>query len=1344
MRRNAKIYGAPVLVAAIAALWLMMPIWVRNTVTRKASDALHREVSVRRLSFNPFLLRLTAEGVCIDNRDDSAFIAVDRLIVDLRWTTLVGKPAVDRIVIDEPHIRIRRLSDTTFNFSDLISAEPDRPDTDTREEDKSKPLRIAVIAIQRAHVVVDDHVVTHRHSIGGLHLRATDVSTSPQPDDAPCAVTIDARLNRAVIAATWNGVAAVHAPVGNLSASVRDLALTDYLPYVPEAHVVDVRRAVVDAEAKIRLAGSVGVAPEITVEGSVTLRDVNVEDLEGRPFVNLPHLQVALAPSRVDAGEWHVQHITCDRLRLNIDRLGNGDIAQLTALTPASPGSDAKPAAGRPPIAEQPMLKIDAIMLNAATVRYSDASANANFETIVAPIDLEISGLSTAADTTANLVFSATSEVGELLSIAGNVAVTPPSFSGDVVVDGIPISKYAPFYQPAVRARVLDGIVTVDCEISVTAAPQAHVCVTALNTRVTSLVISGSVAAPDPVVEIPNLHVGGIEAGWPDTDFRIGHVTIDDAVISLERLADGSLNIEHIGAPDAATDAATDAVTEPEPAAGAAAPAIWTVALDRLQLSRWSIDYRDTGLATPVHLMLAVGAITADGLLAENGQRVLLPKLAIADVKLRDVDTDTVLGDLGVFSMTGLYVDSGASSVIVEDITSTSATFNFERSADNKLNWQRPFDRKDIAAVSPAGSTSQADEEPAETETSTDAWQVDIRRAAIRDHNVAWTDHVPSESVTLTLSRIDVTATNITNQPDASSNLDISAQLGEDQEVGITSTFTANPPGGTCSLSLRGIDIPMFQPYFAEQLLVTVVDGHIDAVADIRFMMSDRTPAVSGTGTLSIEDFSVIDNHNGERLFSWDSLSFSGVSWESAPPSLHVEDLTLRAPFCAMVIREDGSMNVTQLVRMQTAASPATATSTIPATAVPAPALSLARVTLENATFQFSDLTASPRFDAALSEFGGKVTGLDSNPETQATIGLHGLLDGRAPISISGAANPFDESLSLDLAVACSNLELSPFTPYSGRYLGYTIGQGKLGVNLRYAVRNRQLSAGNVVVLDQFRLADKVTSDDAIGLPLKQAIALLRDRAGVITLDVPIEGDLDDPEFKIGRTIIRTLRNMLTRVVTSPFAALASVVGSEQPLDVITFQPGNAQVDAANHAILKSLAKALHSRPGVNLGIRGSIEPEQDARTLRVRLLEQNLVRAKLRDDQSRGKVPVPAADVVLSDEERRNFLREAFVTLRQPIESNGDGSEEYDDGDKAEGAKDTESPDATSEQMRAAVLDSITCSSDDLRHLANSRAKAVSDYLVENGKIDPERLFIIGYDEAAPETGSVVRLDVQ
>lgn len=205
-------------------------------------------------------------------------------------------------------------------------------------------------------------------------------------------------------------------------------------------------------------------------------------------------------------------------------------------------------------------------------------------------------------------------------------------------------------------------------------------------------------------------------------------------------------------------------------------------------------------------------------------------------------------------------------------------------------------------------------------------------------------------------------------------------------------------------------------------------------------------------------------------------------------------------------------------------------------------------MTLQGGAVNFSDKYIKPNYSANLVEVGGRVSGLSSEESRLADINLRGKLENSAPLE--------------DLKVDFRDMDLSPLSPYSGRYAGYEIQKGKLTLSLKYHIEKGKLDSENRVFLDQFTFGEAVDSPNATKLPVWLAVALLKDRSGEIHLDLPVTGSIDDPKFSIWGVVWKIIGNLLVKAATSPFALLGAVFGGGEQLSYLEFAPGG---DAAAH-----------------------------------------------------------------------------------------------------------------------------------------------------------------------------------
>src|SRR5690606_26135606 len=325
-------------------------------------------------------------------------------------------------------------------------------------------------------------------------------------------------------------------------------------------------------------------------------------------------------------------------------------------------------------------------------------------------------------------------------------------------------------------------------------------------------------------------------------------------------------------------------------------------------------------------------------------------------------------------------------------------------------------------------------------------------------------------------------------------------------------------------------------------------------------------------------------------------------------------------------------------------------------------------------------------------------------------VDLRGRIDNAAPLQISGSVNALAADLFVDMSASAKDIELPPLSPYAVKYAGYGIERGKLSLAATYHIAERKLTAENRIYLDQLTFGEPLESPTATKLQVTLVIALHKDRNGVIDINLPISGSLDDPQFSIGGLIVQVFVNLIAKAVTSPFALLGALAGGGDELSYVEFSPGSAALADAGARTLRSLSKALIERPGLRLDIAGRVAPEADREALMRASLARKVRAQKLDDLRRAGNAPESADAVAVPAEEYEKYLRRAYA------------AEKFDKPRNALGfAK--ELPVAEMERL---MLANTSIGEDDLRLLANARAQAAKEWLVGEGEVPAERVFLV------------------
>ncbi|HEY0956909.1 MAG TPA: DUF748 domain-containing protein, partial [Roseateles sp.] len=417
----------------------------------------------------------------------------------------------------------------------------------------------------------------------------------------------------------------------------------------------------------------------------------------------------------------------------------------------------------------------------------------------------------------------------------------------------------------------------------------------------------------------------------------------------------------------------------------------------------------------------------------------------------------------------------------------------------------------------------------------------------------------------------------------------------------------------------------------------------------------------------------------GEDLLSWQMLQLDGLKLAltpGAPPRLAVKEAQLDDAYARLIVNEQGRFNLRDIRPAEAAASaPAAAAS------APAPEFAAERIRVNRGTVDFNDRFVRPNYSARLTELQGSLGAFSSTSPQMAPLTVRGKVAGTGLLEIDGQLKP-GAPLAMDVAANATDIELAPLSPYAGKYAGYAIERGKLSTKLRYKVEpGGQLVASNQIILNQLTFGDKVDSPDATTLPVRFAVALLKDRDGVIDVNLPVSGSLNDPEFSVGGLVWKLILNLIGKALTSPFALFS---GSDNPEEArIAFLPASTELSAIDQ--LDRIAKLLQDKPGVQLTLTGWAGIAAESQALR----EQRLTQA------------LKAENALLANPSPDAALKRLYQASKLPNKpKNLIGLPK----------------DLPPEQMRGLLMGSYVVDDESLRQLAVARATAVRDALLARG----------------------------
>jgi len=606
---------------------------------------------------------------------------------------------------------------------------------------------------------------------------------------------------------------------------------------------------------------------------------------------------------------------------------------------------------------------------------------------------------------------------------------------------------------------------------------------------------------------------------------------------------------------------------------------------------------------------------------------------------------------------------------------------------------------------------------------------VHLASFALRKAALQLDDAAVSPATHFAVSPIDLTVTDVDSDLTKPVGLTFDARMGG-TALKVSGSATPATSAADLELALSGLPLKTLLPYGPALKDVDLTSGEASASGELRIKGADAK-AVSFRGQAALDKVSVSQPSTKGLLFSWDAFRLQGIRYDAHGAS--VEHAVLTTPVGRVVIMPDGTLNLAAVTgtagtqpqpgAVAPPAAPAAKSAPQPA-AAPALPVTVKRLDISGGTMEFADQSIDPNFSAPIKALQGSLSNLSNQPDSVADIDLTGqVIDEYSPVTIKGSMDPFAFDRQTDMHLAFRNIELPLFDPYSGRYAGYAIAKGKLTTELTYKIDHRMLKADHHVVIDQLQWGAATESKDKAPIPVRLATALLKDKNGVIDLDVPVTGSMDDPKFKVWPIIWQIVRNTLEKAAAAPFRLIGGLFAGADKAETIDFAPGSAALPAEAGSALGALGKALASRPVLSIDVPAGPGLPGDAAAMAEARLDQALIAQKAK----------PATAAELSPDERLARLK---VLYKAQFHQNPapPKPEPPAAGQPKPTAQARKAMDLAWLQDR--LRPAFTPTSAELQALGAARARAVRDALLGESGVDPKQVFMTPQDPPTSEGG--------
>ena len=584
-----------------------------------------------------------------------------------------------------------------------------------------------------------------------------------------------------------------------------------------------------------------------------------------------------------------------------------------------------------------------------------------------------------------------------------------------------------------------------------------------------------------------------------------------------------------------------------------------------------------------------------------------------------------------------------------------------------------------------------------------------VGRFEVKNASALFEDRTFDEPVTLEVTEADLELTDVSTEQGSVWGIAASAAVGEGSRAGATGTLVAMPLTLDAEVDLEGLRLDQFQAYVARYAPLDLQAGILSTSGSARLAPKDEAGKITFNGELGVESLNLYETVTEGPLLGWGDLNVSGIQAILSPTSLDVEEVDISNAGLEIAVAEDGTINLLEFFKALGEAKESDAGAAAEgegAEDTGMPPIHVARLQLHDCYGRYTDATTVEPFERKIESVNGTISNIATESAAGADLAIDAAVDSGGMARVEGELDLFDYQRLTDVAVDIQDVPLPPMSPLSIKMIGFPIDSGSSSLELDYQIHDRQLVSTNHVEIADMQLGEKVEGQGDINLPVKLGVSLLKDSNGVITLDVPIEGDLDNPDFVMTSAVAAAAKDLVGEVAKAPFRVLGRLGGGsdDEDLEYVGFEAGTSILDPRAISNLSTLAKALGERPNLGIEIRGTVDSVADDEAFRQLALVESVGAEEVSFPELETSYPIGK----LESQYKKQLPAEQMRVLRAEYTS-------------VEGTEVDEV--AYRKALVADLVEAQSVNPTQMAALGPARAEAIQSFLVDQARIDPSRV---------------------
>lgn len=476
--------------------------------------------------------------------------------------------------------------------------------------------------------------------------------------------------------------------------------------------------------------------------------------------------------------------------------------------------------------------------------------------------------------------------------------------------------------------------------------------------------------------------------------------------------------------------------------------------------------------------------------------------------------------------------------------------------------------------------TADSSSEKKATPTGSSPWILHLENLNLSDNEFHFRDQNYEKEVYIPMGPFTLTATDLSTKLSSESVLrELKVKLANGGELSIAGKMSLTPVKLLLNFRASKFPLKYISSYLSNTTTLDIVDGNLDFLGSFHY----ESAKLKISGKTSAKNFELKSPEG--KFLSLKEIDLEEFTYLFPEHDFKTPEIRVQGLWTSVILNSNGKLNFSEIIKPQPSVEGESGKKEKGLT------YEVGKLTLIDSGIYFADLQIKPNFKTDIKSFNGDLSPIESSGEKAMAISLEGQVEDFGKFKSQGNFHKIKRDLNLNANF--SNIELTTFTPYAGKFAGHEIKKGKMFLDLTYTLKGDRIQGKNQVRLDHFKLGERVESKDAPSIPMGFVVSLLQDRKGQIKFKLPVEGTTKDPKFSVGSMIRTALFNMLLNIAMSPFDFLSDLLGLNKEMKHIYFENLTDKIKLEELSKFNDLKKLLDEKDELRLEVLGTVSKKE-------------------------------------------------------------------------------------------------------------------------------------------------------